>query len=121
MSMQCSLRRVSIRTVLFSLSALLNACASGPTAERNAGDPLVAVKVRVEPVEGLIERAHSHYDQAELGTRVRFVVEEAPWVTFDLFAYRVGVTDDLEGGLRSLLDQYRADMDAAVEQGTYAG
>ena len=48
-------------------------------------------------------------------------MEEAPWVTFDLFAYRVGVTDDLEGGLRSLLDQYRADMDAAVEQSTYAG
>ena len=103
---------------------LLAACAGSPTIrtdpDKGAGQrALVPVEIDFETPSGWQVLQREHYESAELGTRMRIRLDEWPWVRMDLFAYRVGVTDNLTRGLEQVVTQHRDDLDAAVEQGAY--
>lgn len=106
---------------LFALLLLLvlGACAStrGPL-------PTSAAQASVEVETGgtlkLLERRAAHfYPDARLGTKVGYALPELPWVQFDLFAYRVGVDDDLPGALGKLREGFKSELAAAAAQDVF--
>jgi len=94
-------------------------CASVPDTQQPAIED-VAVAIEYELPAGWTELKRHHYPNAELGTRLRLRLDDWPWVRLDLFAYAVGVTDNIADGLAAITRNYRAEMDYAVEQGNYA-
>lgn len=111
---------------LATLMVLLAACGASPTRRGDAPSTseaaealLVPVAIEFEAPDGWQVLEKHHYESAALGTVLRLRVEEWAWVKLDLFAYEVGVVSDLDKGLAQIVDNHRAEMDYAVEQGVY--
>ncbi len=105
------------------LALLVGGCAAGPSKvqQQERSTPPVAVEIEFEAPAGWTEVQRHHFDEAGLGIRLRLKLDEWPWVRMDLFAYQVGVTDDLAIGLRDVVNTHRAELDYAVENGRYTG
>lgn len=106
--------RMSANRVLYAVvPILLLAGCAGPQPK-----PLRAVEIEVAgPLTHLQEGARHYFENAQSGTQINFRIPEWPWVKFDVFAYRVGVGDDLKQALDRLQLDFKRDLQYAAEQG----